>query len=134
MRGRKPKLTVVHGGVAIGRCPAPPAWFTPHAVREWNRVAPILHSRGLLAEDTSATIENYCVAVGQVRQFEEVMQADGHMVQTDDGPKIHPAFRMQQAAMREARLLAVEMGVTPHCRGKHQDGDPASDPWEGLAG
>lgn len=33
------------------------------------------------------------------------------MVETEDGSKPHPAFKMQSAAMREARLLAAELGL-----------------------
>jgi phage terminase small subunit len=29
---------------------------------------------------------------------------------------VHPAFKIQQGAMREARLLAAELGLTPHRR------------------
>jgi hypothetical protein len=32
---------------------------------------------------------------------------------------------------REARLLASELALTPHRRGKHED-EPKADPWEGM--
>jgi P27 family predicted phage terminase small subunit len=71
MKGRKPALTVIEGGAAPGRCPGPPSWLTLNAKREWKRVAPALHRRRLLAPDTMAVLESYCVASGQVREFEE---------------------------------------------------------------
>ncbi|WP_109118645.1 phage terminase small subunit P27 family [Azospirillum sp. TSO22-1] len=99
------------------RCPSPPSWLAPHAKKEWKRAAAELHERKLLAPDTMATLESYCIAVGQVREFEETMTAEGRTVSTENGPKPHPAFRMQGNAMREARLLAAELGLTPHRRG-----------------
>lgn len=113
MKGRKPKLQLIEGGSAPGRCPAPPSWLPMHAKREWKRSAPELQRRKLLTPETLATLESYCVAVGQVRECEEIMAAEGRLVVSDDIQKPHPAFKMQQAAMREARLLAAELALTP---------------------
>ena len=129
MKGKKPKLTVIHGGFVAGKCPAAPSWLSAHAKAEWKRAAPQLHSRGLLTPDTLATLESYCLAVGAVRELEEIMQRDGRVIDGEDGPKTHPAFRMQGAAMREARLLASELGLTPHRRGAGKEKGPA-DGWD----
>ncbi|MFL7903975.1 phage terminase small subunit P27 family [Azospirillum argentinense] len=113
------------------RCPSPPSWLAPHAKKEWKRAAKELHERRLLSDDTLATLESYCVAVGQVREFEETMQAEGRTVKTDKGVKPHPAFRMQGNAMREARLLAAELGLTPHRRGvKGGNDEDEGDGWD----
>ena len=117
MRGRKPKLTVIDGGTVPGKCPSAPGWLTPQARAEWKRSAPQLYDRKLLSTDTMATLESYCVAVGIVRECEESMTRDGRLIESDTGPKPHPAFKMQSAAMREVRLLAAELGLTPHRRG-----------------
>ncbi|MCH8683889.1 phage terminase small subunit P27 family [Pedomonas mirosovicensis] len=133
MKGRKPKLTVIDGGTVRGKCPSAPAWLTPQAKAEWKRAAPELHGRNLLSSDTLATLESYCVAVGVVRECEEIMGRDGRLIDTEDGPKPHPAFKMQSAAMREARLLAAELGLTPHRRGsKGKDEGRKNDDWADL--
>jgi len=135
MKGRKPKLTVVEGGKAASRCPAPPTWLSKQAKAEWKRVAPGLHRRNLLNDETMATLESYCVSVGTVRETEALMIAEGRIVQTENGPVAHPAFRIQQGAMREARLLASELALTPHrqaLRGGKDEGDDRRDPWAGL--
>ena len=116
VKGRKPKLTVIDGGSVRGRCPSAPSWMAPHAKAEWKRAAPELHDRNLLAPDTMATLESYCVAVGMVRETEETMIAEGRTVVTEKGISPHPVFRIQAGAMREARLLAAELGLTPHRR------------------
>jgi P27 family predicted phage terminase small subunit len=133
MRGRKPKLKVIEGGFAPGRCPPAPAWLTDQAKAEWRRSAPELHSRRLLTPDTLATLESYCIAAGTVRELEEVMGRDGRMIETEDGSKPHPAFKMQSAAMREARLLATELGFMPHRRAAKTKDEGKSDEWpDGL--
>jgi len=118
VKGRKPKLDVIEGGFSPHRCPGAPSWLSRQAKAEWKRSAPQLQNRKLLTADTLASLESYCVAVGIVRECEEIMKAEGRMVRDEDGTKPHPAFKMQSAAMREARLLAAELGLTPHRRGK----------------
>lgn len=118
MRGRKPNLPPL---VAIegdrGKCPSPPGWLNTHAKAEWRRAAPELFGRNLLTPDTLAMLESYCVASGVVRETEEIMAREGRLVETDKGTAPHPAFRMQGSAMREARLLAGELGLSPHRKG-----------------
>ncbi|MBP2315983.1 phage terminase small subunit P27 family [Azospirillum soli] len=129
MKGRKSAPVEVED--APKRCPSPPSWLAPHAKKEWKRAAKELHERRLLSDDTLATLESYCIAVGQVREFEEIMKVEGRTVSTDKGPKAHPAFRMQGSAMREARLLAAELGLTPHRRGvKGGTGEGDDDGWD----
>jgi P27 family predicted phage terminase small subunit len=131
MKGRKPKLSVIECGKVSGRCPVAPSWLTSQAKAEWKRAAPELHARGLLLPDTLATLEAYCVATGTVRECEEIMMRDGRMITVDGVAKPHQAFKMQTAAMREARLLAAELGLTPHrrCAGG-KDQKEKADGWD----
>jgi P27 family predicted phage terminase small subunit len=130
MKGRKPNLTVIEGGKARAKTPAAPAWLSEEAKAEWKRAAPQLGARKLLTPDMLATLESYCVAVGIVRETETIMQADGRLVTVNGVSKTHPAFKMQSGAMREARLLAAELGLTPHRRGlKGKDDGKQIDGW-----
>lgn len=131
MKGRKPKLVAIAGGKVAGNCPPPPGGLGNHGEAEWNRVAPILHQRGLLGDDALATLESYARAVGLTRTYAAMMDAEGHVVQTERGPQSHPAFKMLMGAMREARLPAAELHLTPQRRGKVDDAGKA-DPWEGM--
>jgi P27 family predicted phage terminase small subunit len=131
MKGRKPALAPVEGSRIAGRCPASPSWLSDHAKAEWRRAAPELQGRGLLHPDSIATLESYCVAVGTVRECEARMIEDGRLLTSPDGLMPHPSFRMQMAAMREARLLAAELGLTPHRRGKGEtEKKDAGDGWD----
>lgn len=129
MRGRKPNLTLVESAESQGRCPPFPSWFSKFAREEWKRVAPELHKRGSLTEDTKGTVESYCVAAGMARECEEAMNRDGRIVYSENfPPSVHPAFKIWQSSVREARLLACELGITPHRRpkaDKSDDGDLA---------
>jgi P27 family predicted phage terminase small subunit len=116
MKGRKPKLAVVTEGAAIGRCPTAPAWLSLYAKVEWKRTAPELHTRRLLTPDVLQTLDAYCTAAGTIRECEETMRAEGRVITSEKGMTVHPAFKIRQGAMREARLLAAELGLTPHRR------------------
>ncbi|MBI0435414.1 phage terminase small subunit P27 family [Roseomonas sp. KE0001] len=131
MKGGKQELTVIEGGFAPGKCPSPPAGLTEEARKEWRRVAPVLHQRKLLGDDTMATLEAYCRAVGAMRQYSVLMDTEGHVIEGRNGPISHPAYKMLSIAMRDVRLYAAELGLTPSRRGKHTDA-PKADPWEGM--
>ncbi|AWV23924.1 Phage Terminase Small Subunit [Roseomonas mucosa] len=133
MKGDKPELTVIEGDFAPRRCPSPPPGISDEACKEWRRVAPVLHRRKLLGDDAMATLEAYCRAVGAMRQYSTLMDTEGHILQTERGPVSHPAFKMLTIAMRDVRLYAAELGLTPHRRGKFVDA-PKADPWEGMLG
>ena len=131
MKGRKPNLAVLDGGRVTGKCPSAPSWLSNHAKAEWMRSAPKLHQRNLLTADTIATLESYCCAIGQVRECEETMQAEGRVIMGKESPVPHPAHRIQIAAMREARLLATELCLTPHRQGTAgKDKGKSDDGWD----
>lgn len=79
---------------------------------------PILVERRTLTDADLASFENYCVAVGQVREMQRLVKREGHVMQTDRGPRAHPAVRIQSDAMTRSRLLASELGLTPVSRSR----------------
>ena len=115
MRGRKRKMQPEQNPVL--HSPAP-AWLSKDAKAEWQRVMPILVERRTLSDADLASFENYCVAVGQVRELERVIKRSGYVVETDRGPRAHPAVKIQSDAMTRARLLANELGLTPASRSR----------------
>lgn len=128
MKGEKPKLIPIEG--SLGKCPSAPSWLTSQAKAEWRRTAPELFKRKLLVRDMLASLESYCVAAGQVREAEEVMATGGRIQETDAGSKPHPMLKVQATAMREARLLAAELGLTPHRRIKGKEESKKNDKWD----
>ncbi|CEG09484.1 putative phage terminase, small subunit, P27 family [Afipia felis] len=116
MRGTKPNMKTDTAAVkALLRAPT---WFSKDAKAEWHRVMPLLVERRILTEADLGSLENYCVAIGQVREMERTLQKEGHVVEIDGVPKRHPAVGIQSDAMTRARLLAAEMGLTPVSRSR----------------
>lgn len=133
MQGHKSKLVVIEPAFAPSKVPPPPAGLAAEARREWKRVAPILYGQQLLGDDVMATFEAYCSAVGAMRQYAALMDAEGHIVETHVGKRSHPAFAMCVAVLREVRLYAAELALTPHRRGiRHRvKPDVVSTLWSG---
>ncbi|MDU9005744.1 phage terminase small subunit P27 family [Sedimentitalea todarodis] len=115
MRGTKPHL--IEDVEAITDAAAP-HWFSEEAVEEWNRVMPILTERRILTVADLGSLENYCVAMGAVRQMEDHLQVHGHVMDVDGTFKRNPAVGIQSDAMTRARLLAAELGLTPVSRSR----------------
>jgi len=116
MKGTKPSTIIKPKEPFI--CGSPPRWFSKDAKAEWSRCAPLLNERRILTRADLASFENYCIAAGQVRQMEAIIQKEGPVIDTARGKRAHPAVRMQADAMNRARLLAAELGLTPVSRSR----------------
>lgn len=134
MRGTKPRLVIDNDPVT--KAPAAPGWLSVDAKKEWRRIMPVLMKRRILTTGDLGSVENYCIAIGQVREAERSIQAIGLVIttykETDDGSlvpldaKRNPAVGIQSDAMTRARLLAAELGLTPVSRSRptiREDGD-----------
>lgn len=125
MQGRKPTLTIVtregtpesefwtgagndQADPDFSPVPEAPCWLSIYARQEWDRIAPVLHRQNRLTPAVEQMLENYCINAGLVRECEAAIQVDGIMI----GGKKHPAFDIQTQAMKEARILAVELQLT----------------------
>ena len=116
MRGIKPKLSTDDEALQIA--PKPPAWLSKAAVVEWKRVIPTLIERRILVKADMGSVENYCTAIGQVREMEKHLQEHGHVIIVGAIFKRNPAVGIQSDAMTRARLLASELGLTPVSRSR----------------
>lgn len=115
-KGRKPAIVPVEN--AITTTPDAPVWLSAAAKAEWRRVAPLLIARRILTAADLGTLESYCVAVGTVQEAASIIAAEGLTVTSDAGPKRHPASVIQDGAMKTARQIAAELGLTPASRAK----------------
>lgn len=106
MRGRKPEHT--GDPSAVNTIVNPPAWLSKHAKAEWRRVMPELVKRRILTPADFGSLESYCVASGRIRDIEKLLRAG-------IDPKL---FRMQDQAIKTARQLAAELGLTPVSRSR----------------
>lgn len=142
MRGTKPHLRIERDGLA--ERPAPP-FLSEDAKREWERIVPILAARRILTEADSGSLENYCMAIGTVREMDRDIQRHGAVQRVykidKDGNSVlvtmrkNPAVSIRSDAMTQARLLAAELGATPVSRSRptvqNDDGDDDLFGWEG---
>ena len=89
------ELPVVEG------VPEPPDWLAnAHAIREWNRLAPILTANKLLTEAAISTLGMLCSLHGKIVQLYAAGESpNGHM-------------------MAQYRGLANDFGLTPVAQGK----------------
>lgn len=133
MRGRKPALRAIDGGLAT--VPRPPSWLPTEAKDEWRRILPPLIKRRILTDTDLATVESYCLAVGTVRRCQAAIADEGDTVSTKEGVKRHPAFTTMAQMMSEMRRLAAELGLTPASRnkaGKPPEGEEGYDAYADL--
>jgi len=116
MRGVKPKLVI--DNEPVERVMPPPAWLSKDAKAEWRRVMPILTDRRILTKADLGSLENYCTAIGQVRECERHLQQHGQVIEVAGQMKRNPSVGIQSDAMTRARLLASELGLTPVSRSR----------------
>jgi P27 family predicted phage terminase small subunit len=114
----------------------PPDWLSMEAKAEWRRVMPMLEKRRILTDADRGSLENYCCAIGTVREMERTLQAEGHVYTVKGIPKKHPAVAIRSDALTQARLLAAELGLTPvsRSRPKVREDPDAQDDLFGLGG
>ncbi len=109
LRGVKP--TIVPDRAPVTKTPSAPKWFGVFAKLEWKRIMPPLVERRILTEADMGSVENYCVTTGRIREIEQQIALGGGLID----PKL---FRMQDQAMKTARQLAAELGLTPVSRSR----------------
>ncbi len=135
MRGRKPATIITFAGSNAPAPKRPPAWLAPYARAEWSRVVPPLIERRVLTATDYGSLEAYCVAIGQVREFSEKIAAlEDEMVYSESGvPRPHPYFRMVKDASATARQFAAELGLTPVSRSRaNVTMSSDNDEWSGM--
>ena len=86
--------------------PPPPDWMSFEAKMEWIRSAPDLHEKGKLKGGIISLFENYCIAIGYIRELEKMLQDDGKII----GGKPHPGYKMLLDTMASSKALASEIG------------------------
>lgn len=126
MKGRRPDLREAAKPLHAVKAPA---WLSKEARREWDRVMPDLIQRRILTDADLGSLENYCLAIGRVRDTEA-------MIQTESEAEMQlKLMRVQDKAIATSRQLAGELGLTPVSRSRpaireDEDSDDAPNPLE----
>ena len=79
--------------------PDPPEFMSYEAKCEFLRCIEDLVSKGIYVGVNIGIFENYCIAIGFVRECEQNLAEDGKII----AGKPHPAFKMMLDAMSSAR-------------------------------
>lgn len=85
--------------------PPPPDWMGFEAKCEWLRAGKDMWNEGGLEDKNLGMFENYCIAIGVIRECENMLAVDGKIV----GGKAHPAFKMMIEAMAQAKAAAISL-------------------------
>lgn len=117
LRGVKPALSPDRE--PLTKAPPVPKWLSEDARGEWKRIMPRLIADRIVTRADLTGIENYCVAVGHIRQIERTFATTGTLDKT--------LFGMQNRAMQTARQLAAEYGLSPVSRARVDSGATNDD-------
>lgn len=107
LRGVKPSLSPDRE--ALTKVPTAPKLFSNEAKSEWRRVMPRLIEDRIITKSDLAGVENYCMAMGRVREIEAQLRLD---------PLNYKLCGLQTRTMQTARQLAAEYGLTPTSRAR----------------
>lgn len=113
---RRPETDPVDLPLTAG-VPDPPDWLpNMHAVKEWNRLAPILHANKLLTEAGLSALGQLCALHGKVVQLYAAGEA--------------PVASM----VAQLRALMNDFGLTPVAQGKVKPGGTTETPKSKFSG
>jgi len=116
----------------VAGCTAP-AWLTPGARAEWDRVYPEIERLGLMTVVDRAAFAAYCIAVDVMeRATTEMMPtADNRLPElTEKKTRATGAESLRREAMKTIKSFATEFGFTPASRSRievKQAGENALD-------
>ena len=97
--------------------PEPPPWLEGRALELYRRLSEPLARVGLLTEADGPLFAELCLCLARKEQAEAQLSAEGLVVRSPQGVKVHPAVKVAKEYRTAALALAKEFGLTPHARG-----------------
>lgn len=92
---------------------SPPDYLPEMAVKEWNRLVPILKQDLPLSEADYGMLVAYCLAFARVGAAEREIKNKGVFQKAANGARIaNPAIKMQSNAMKDMKMAATALGMT----------------------
>lgn len=106
--------------------PKPPDWMGEEALREWDRIVPLLLRAEMIAEVDQMSLAAYCQACAELVECTRVIEQEGRflteIVQNAKGDilgerkRAHPALGAQRDALARIKSYLAEFGLTPAAR------------------
>lgn len=119
-------------------CPKRPAHLYGLARTQWDKLAPQLHTAGLLTEVDADALAAYCVAYHQWRDASAVVKREGMSFVTSRGVRgIRPEVKIAHKALGLMQQLMAQFGLSPKSRANLGTSGAAKvddDPFSALAG
>lgn len=96
----------------------PPEVLSGQGIKEWNRVAPQVQSRGVMNETDYASLTMYCKEIQMYWEAQADLKANGYYeVNKKTGhPTLNPMYKVSTTALKNAMSIATEFGFTPSSR------------------
>jgi P27 family predicted phage terminase small subunit len=118
LRGERPSRINKYPAVPLDEPPVCPHWLIGEDDRaEFERVAALTYRAGLTKSLDSNLLGRYVRAMAVWRQADALVVADGVLIEDRDGDtRRNPALIAARQYAHEARLLEVELGLTPSAR------------------
>lgn len=99
----------------------PPEWLDEEALKEWERIVPLLDSVKVLTEPDLLALANYCTTASVAINATKKVNAEGLMSKTMRGSKmtrVNPLIKVAQEARAQCLRFAIEFGLTPAARSR----------------
>lgn len=102
----------------IRECPSMPSWLNDITKREWRRIIPLLKNFGILRKADKTTLEMYCSAYAEWRDYEaEIAKLESRFIKQPSGRVCpHPLIGLRDRAFDRLRKIAAELGLSPTSR------------------
>jgi P27 family predicted phage terminase small subunit len=105
---------------------ARPSWITGTAAAEWNRVAPLLETMGLLTCADEVTLAAYCQAAAELIIATRELDKMGRLIvvkiysrkgeEVGERVVLNPAVKLQRDAFARLKQFLGEFGLSPAAR------------------
>jgi len=130
MKGRPPKPKAQHKkqgtyrkdrhdpapADVIKKLPTARTWLSKRAKEKWRQAGTILVKSRLLTELDLDALASYCEAWSSWREAIDAVEKYGQFVDTEHGPKKHPAQQIAEASHRTMLALQERLGLLPLAR------------------
>ena len=99
--------------------PTKPAWLSPAASGEWDRVADNLVADGLISRVDADVLAIYCETFAEYLDVAATITREGRTSKSPSGRiVVNPAHRIYDKAAARLLRLSSKMGMTPLGRAK----------------
>lgn len=99
----------------------PPAWLDATAVKEWQRIVPLLKADVPISELDVAMLASYCQTYSDIQSAAGHIQKEGAAVTSPSGAvKVNPYMNIKRNATQDLMHLADALGLSVYGRLKMQ--------------